>query len=221
MTNIKKVTLPNYTRKEEQLNSASHAAGTIIGIIVIIIGFIFCQTCVSLFGTLTFAASIIALYTCSAVYHGLRKESKFKQIMRLVDHGMIYVLITGSSIGLMSNLIFESAPVYFYAIGITQVVLSLIGLASIFINFEKFKVLQMVLYMLVGWLSIVLMYPIYKYCDNCFYPLFLCFGGGAVYTLGMIFYAKGAKVRYSHSIFHFFVLGGTIMHVGAMCTAFM
>lgn len=216
MTKISEVTLPNYTRKEEIYNCATHAVGTIFGLWLIVFAVLKCDTFITMFGTLMFAASIIALYTCSAVYHGLKKDHKFKKNMRLLDHGMIYLLIAGSSIGLMSVYIYEYVPLMFYIITLLEVVLSAVGVASLFIDFEKYKKLRMVLYLVIGWLAVILFFPIYTYCENAWTVLGLCLAGGILYTVGTIFYAKGKKHKYAHTVFHVFVLAGTLMHFIAM-----
>ena len=77
---------------------------------------------------------------------------------------------------------------------------------------EKYKKLQMVLYMVLGWMCIFLFYPIYKCDPNALLLFGLLVLGGAIYTLGTIFYSIGRFKRYYHFIFHLFILGGTVTH---------
>lgn len=216
MTKISEVSLPNYTRNEEIWNCITHAVGTIFGFVLIAFAILKCESAITLFGTLMFAFSAIALYTCSAVYHGIKKEHKHKKQLRLLDHGMIYFLIAGSCIGLMAIHIYEFLPIMFYIITALEVVLSFVGVASLFVNFEKYKTLRMVLYLVLGWLTIVLFYPMYKYCEDGWTILALCLAGGVAYTVGSILYAMGKKHRYIHTVFHVFVLIGTLFHFFAM-----
>lgn len=154
---------------------------------------------------------MIILYSGSSIYHRLPR-GKAKKIARLVDHSVIFVLITGTSIPLM---ILDVLP-YYKALAVTcisvSVVTAVLGIVLTFIDQEKYKKLQMVLYMVLGWMCIFLFYPIYKCDPNALLLFGLLVLGGAVYTLGTIFYSIGRFKRYYHFIFHLFILGGTVTH---------
>lgn len=208
---LENVNLPYYTEKEDRVNSVSHLVGVIFGAVATAVLLLKSNDISHTVSSIIFGSAMMILYSGSSVYHRLT-PGKAKKIARLVDHSVIFVLITGTSIPLM---ILDVLP-YYKALAIVcisvSVVTAALGIALTFIDQEKYKKLQMVLYMVLGWMCIFLFYPIYK-CDSNALLLFgLLILGGAVYTIGTIFYSIGRFKRYYHFIFHLFILGGTVTH---------
>lgn len=215
---IKNVTLPNYTKKEEFLNGVSHGIGVIIGLISLVYFFLNVSEKNSLIGTTVFSVSVIALYFVSAAYHSVTNE-KVKKVFRLIDHSSIYILISGTIIAICFICLCDKAPAV--TVGATAVctLLSALGIILTFIDHEKYKNVQLILYLVIGWGAALLAFPLFKYSENpvsIVIPLLL---GGISYTVGTVFYKLGKKRRYFHSIFHVFVLAGTILHLIAINTA--
>lgn len=208
---IEDVCLPYYTEKEDRANSISHTVGVIFGAVAMIILLLKSHDISHVISSIIFGVAMIILYSGSSIYHRLPR-GKAKKIARLVDHSVIFVLITGTSIPLM---ILDVLP-YYKTLAIVcisvSVVTALLGIVLTFIDQEKYKKLQMVLYMVLGWMCIFLFYPIYKCDPNALLLFGLLVLGGAVYTLGTIFYSIGRFKRYYHFIFHLFILGGTVTH---------
>ncbi len=208
---IENVCLPYYTKKEDRANSISHTVGVIFGAVAMIILLLKSHDISHVISSIIFGVAMIILYSGSSIYHRLPR-GKAKKVARLVDHSVIFVLITGTSIPLM---ILDVLP-YYKTLAIVcisvSVVTALLGIVLTFIDQEKYKKLQMVLYMVLGWMCIFLFYPIYKCDPNALLLFGLLVLGGAVYTLGTIFYSIGRFKRYYHFIFHLFILGGTFTH---------
>ncbi len=208
---LENVCLPYYTEKEDRANSISHIVGVIFGAVAMIILLLKSHDISHVISSIIFGVAMIILYSGSSIYHRLPR-GKAKRIARLVDHSVIFVLITGTSIPLM---ILDVLPHYrtlaIVCISVS-VVTAILGIALTFIDQEKYKKLQMVLYMVLGWMCIFLFYPIYKCDPNALLLFGLLVLGGAVYTLGTIFYSIGRFKRYYHFIFHLFILGGTVTH---------
>lgn len=206
-----KIRLPVYTKTEDRANSISHIIGVGFGIVAMILLLIKSHDIPHVISSIIFGTAMIILYGSSAIYHWMAPGNP-KKFARLVDHAVIFVLITGTSIPLM---ILDVLPYYkWLAIACISVsaVTAVLGIALTFIDHEKYNTLQMVLYMLLGWMCIFLFIPIYK-SDAGWLELFvMLLVGGAVYTLGTIFYAKGRFKKYYHFVFHLFILGGTVIH---------
>ena len=216
--NLSKVTLPVYSRTEEIINASSHGAGILLGIISFILCILKSTEINALIGNIIFSVSAIILYTCSTVYHSVRNE-RTKKIMRLIDHSSIFILITGTSTALSVICVFPYSPVFASVMGVISITLSIIGTVLTVVDQEKYKKVQQILYLVVGWVSALLVIPVYKYCENALELIAVVAVGGIVYTVGMVFYKIGKKKKYFHSIFHFFVLAGTILHFVAIYMA--
>lgn len=205
------VKLPSYTKGEEIFNSVTHAVGVLFGIFSCTILWFKATNAGTRTGAVIFGVSMMILYLSSTVYHAI-KPSYIKKIMRVVDHAVIYLLIAGTSIPLMIVGILPYNKPFAIVMISLSVVIGLVGTVLTYIDQEKFKVVQTVLYMVLGWMCLVLIYPLYKYCDNSAKLIVAIVLGGAVYTVGTTFLALGKKKKYFHSIFHLFVLAGSLIH---------
>lgn len=205
------VRLPDYTKGEEIFNSVSHGIGVLFGVLSFAVLFFKAATPGAHIGAAIFGVSMIVLYLASTVYHAVR-PSYIKKIMRVVDHAVIYILIAGTSIPIM---IIGVLP-YNRPFAVVMIALSLaIGVAGTvltYIDQERFKAVQTVLYMVLGWMCLALIYPLYKYCENSIQLIIAIVAGGIVYTVGTTFLALGRTKRYFHGIFHLFVLVGSLIH---------
>lgn len=211
------VKLPSYTKGEEIFNSVSHGIGIAFGLLSFVTLFLKATTAGTRIGAAIFGVSMMVLYASSTVYHAI-KPSYVKKIMRVVDHAVIYLLISGTSIPIMIvGILPYNKP--FAVIMITlSLIIGTIGTVLTYIDQEKFKVVQTVLYMVLGWMCLVMIYPLYKYCENAVQLIIAIVAGGAVYTVGTTFLALGKKKKYFHSIFHLFVLAGSLIHfIGLYC----
>ena len=94
---LKAKPLPNYTKTEELMNTISHAIGIALGFVALITCLIASKDYVNITGSIIYGISMILMYSVSSLYHGMSAESMLqKQIMRIVDHCMIFIFIAGS-----------------------------------------------------------------------------------------------------------------------------
>ena len=202
--------LPVYTVGEEIFNMVTHIVGGAVGIATLVLCVLIAAGHGSIVGILTsivFGVSMITLYTMSSIYHGLRTDMS-KKVFQIIDHCTIYFLIAGTYTPI---LVCKMAPKYpLEGWGTFAVVWGLAALATTLtaIDMRKYRVFSMICYVGMGW-SIIFS------IDKCFDVLgpigfSLILGGGILYTVGVIFYNIGKKKKYFHSIFHIFVLLGSI-----------
>lgn len=206
-----KVKLPNYTRGEEIFNMVTHIVGGAFGVMALILCIVFSIIKKNWWGLgsgIVYGLSMIFLYTMSSIYHGLI-PGKAKKVFRVLDHCSIYALILGTYVPILFTGIREYSFPLFLTVSIIVSVGAIIGVTFTAIDLHKYKVLSMSSYFIIGWCAIFLVVPIVKAFNWEF--MFWIFIGGAAYTLGMIFFAKGMKKKYYHSIFHIFILAGSVL----------
>ncbi|MBO4769703.1 MAG: hemolysin III family protein [Clostridia bacterium] len=203
--------LPDYTRGEEIMNMVTHIAGGAFGIIVLVIGVLLSAhnrnpwgiVCASLY-----AISMIWLYTISSIYHGL-KPGRAKKVLQVLDHCTIYALIAGTY---MPVLLVGLRPLYpvlaWICFGIEIVMLALATTLTA-VDLGKFRTLSMTCYICMGWLIIVAAPQTIKAITTNGFLWLL--SGGIAYTVGAVLYGIGKKKRWFHSIFHLFVLLGSLL----------
>ena len=212
---FEKVVLPAYTKTEEILNSVSHGFGAILGLVFLVVGISKSTMPNNIAGAVVFGVSAIILYTCSMLYHSF-KVSTAKKAMRLIDHSAIFIMITGTATAINLITVYPHSKVFSVVVALISIVFSVVGIVLTFIDQEKYMKVQMRLYIVVGFVSVALAYPIFKYNDIKPFEFFLVVFGGVLYLIGMALYKVGKKKRYFHSIFHMFVLAGTCLHFWAI-----
>ena len=203
--------LPNYTKGEEITNMISHILGGALGIIALVLCVIFSalhHNPWGVVGSAIYGASLILLYTTSSIYHGLRPNMG-KKVFQVLDHCTIYFLIGGTYTPILFCSIRPVSPAWAWII--FTIVWGLAAMAAVFtaIDLKKYSKLSMICYIGMGW-SILLAAKTAIQAIPTPGLLWLLFGGIS-YTVGAVFYGLGKKHRYIHSVFHFFVLLGSIL----------
>ena len=198
-----------YTKGEEIFNAVSHIAGGVLGLIFWIVLAVFSYpdpaalVAVSLFG---FGA--VTLYTMSALYHFL-PDGKAKGVFRIFDHCTIFLLIAGTY-----------SPFCLIALGGTTAGWIVFGLQwgcaavgitmnAVAMNNKIVKAVSMVLYVVTGWMALAVFPQLFAAVPAA--SLWLLLAGGIAYTVGIVFFALGKKLRWFHPVWHLFDIAGTAL----------
>lgn len=197
-----------YTVGEEIFNSVSHGVGVLLSVAALVLLIVFAAIYSDGYGlasALVYGISLILLYTMSMVYHIVQNKTA-KKVLRIFDHCSIFILIAGTYTPYL--LISMRGTLGWTIFGIIWGV-TVIGILMNAISLEKFRVLSLICYVLMGWGIILSIKPL---AQNLPLPgLMLLIAGGVVYTVGVVFYVL-KKYRYMHSVWHLFVLAGSIFH---------
>ncbi|HJJ41133.1 MAG: hemolysin III family protein [Methanocorpusculum sp.] len=205
--------LPEYTKGEEIFNMVSHIVGAALGVVALVLCVVFSAISGSPWAVVSsciYGASLILLYTISSIYHGLRRSTG-KKVFQILDHCTIYFLIAGSYMPVVLCAIREVSPVRAWIL--FGIIWGLVALATTLtaVDLKKYSKFSMACYIGIGW-SIILAVDIFLTAVPLPGILLLLFGGIA-YTLGAVIYGIGKKTqkRYVHSIFHLFVILGSVL----------
>ncbi|UJP64502.1 PAQR family membrane homeostasis protein TrhA [Mongoliitalea daihaiensis] len=194
--------------EEEFANSITHGLGVLFSIVAISLLVTFSilkDSTIHVVSCSIFGASILLLYTFSTLYHAFQAE-RIKAWLRTFDHIGIYFLIAGTY-----------TPFLLLAVGGTLgwiyfgIIWGLAVVGTVYKIFftHRFKRLSLFLYLGMGWMAIFLIKPLMESLDSS--VLIMIAVGGIAYTLGTIFYTR-PQMRFAHTIWHLFVLAGTISH---------
>lgn len=216
-TKLKDRRLPDYTRGEEIFNMVTHIVGGGFGVIALV-------SCVlmaalkgdvwGVVGSAIYGASLISLYTMSSVYHGLRPNIG-KKVMQVLDHCTIYFLIAGTYTPILLCSIRETSPALAWTVFGIEWGCAALGIVFTAIDLRKYRVLSMICYLGMGWCIIFAAKTTVAAMSGA--GFFWILMGGIAYTIGAIVYGIGVKVRYMHSVFHIFVvLGSILQYVGIL-----
>ncbi len=201
-----RIGLPNYTLGEEITNAVTHGIGAVFGIVAIVLLAIKAQSTFELAVCVAYGLSVIVTYTISTVYHSLKKGGG-KRVMRVLDHCFIYLLIIGTYMPFCLISLRDIGGVYYL---LAVILIAAFGVTFTAIDVKKFRFLSMACYLIMGWCIVLAGSKLLSALPVGGFALLLA--GGVVYTVGAVVYAFGSKCRYVHSVWHLFVLGGTICH---------
>ena len=145
--------LPDYTRGEEQMNMITHILGGVISIVALTLCVIRSALHHNVFGIVTsavYGASMIAMFTFSSVYHGL-KPNMGKKVMQVIDHCTIYFLIAGTYTVVVLSALRPVYPALGWGLFAFEWTLALIAAAFTAIDLKKYEIFSMICYIGMGW----------------------------------------------------------------------
>ena len=208
--------LPDYTRGEEIMNMVTHIVGGAMGIAVLTLCVICAAMRGNVYGIVTsaiYGTCMITMYTISSVYHGL-KPNLGKKVMQVIDHCTIYFLIAGTYTVVVLSALRPAFPLLGW--GLFAFEWAMVALATTFtaIDLKKYNVFSMICYIGMGWAII----PFWKQVIQVMGPggFGLLLAGGIAYTIGSILYGLGRTVKWMHSVFHLFVILGSLLQFFAV-----
>ena len=213
MTKITSKALPKYTLSEELFNSISHGVGAGLSVAALVLCIIRAaihgETAAGVVGASIYGATLVILYCMSTLYHALTNETA-RKVFRVFDHTSIYLLIAGTYTPI--TLVTLRGALGWTLFGIVWGI-AIPGIVFNSISIEKFKKISLVSYIIMGWAIIIGAKDIIeKMPRNGLIFLLL---GGIAYTVGIIFYVLKKK-KFMHSVWHFFVLAGSILQFFAI-----
>jgi len=200
------------TLGEEIANSITHGTGVALSIAALVILVVFAAKRSDAFKVVSFSiygATMIILYLASTLYHAF-PQPNVKRFFRILDHSSIFLLIAGTYTPVMIGTIRGGWGWTFFGI---IWALAIIGINLKIFAMGKLKVLSTIIFIFMGWMVVIAVHPIKQATNHAFLMWMLI--GGLAYTLGVVFYAW-KKLPYHHSIWHLFVLGGSICHFFGM-----
>lgn len=204
-----------YTHSEEIVNSWSHAAGILMGVVIGVVFLVWCfraddqwaETAVSLY-----LAGMLASYITSTVYHAIPQAWPSREVWRRFDHAAIYWHIAGSY-SPITLIAMRDSGLWGWGLFCFVWLAAIAGTVVSFIRLKEHSHLETACYILMGLTVLVAFKPLL----NCVEPIAVgwLIAEGVMYITGAIVYACSPNRAFMHSVFHFFVLAGSVCHI--MC----
>ena len=194
------------TLGEEIANTVSHGAGALLAVaggVPLVVKAAQLGDGKAVAGMVLYVASLVGLYTASAVYHGVQNPD-LKQRLRILDHCSIFLLILGTYVPL--SLLVVGGRIG-WALFLTNTTLAVVGITLNAISLTRFDKISLVLYTLMGWLVVPALKTVVEVMPLS--GVLLLASGGVAYTTGILFYKS--KKYYMHFVWHLFVLAGSVL----------
>ena len=206
-----------YTLGEEIFNSVSHGVGALLaiaGTVVLIVMTALYSDPWGVVSSAVYGGALIILYTMSTLYHAITNE-KAKRVMRVMDHVTIFLLIAGTYTPI--TLVTLRGTLGWVLFGFIWGAAAL-GIVLNAIDLERFRKISVVCYIIMGWAIIAAIVPLINSLPTISLVFLLI--GGVLYSVGVIFYAI-KKIKYFHSIWHLFTIGGSVFHYFTILSSFL
>ena len=211
-TKLKDRKLPDYTRGEEIFNMVTHIVGGGVGVVALTLCVIFAalhRNAWGVVGSAIYGTTMIVLYTMSSIYHGLKPTLTAKKVLQVMDHCSIFLLIAGTYTPIALTSLRAYSPKLGWTVFAVVWGLAVIGITLNAIDLKKYKVFSMICYLFMGWCIVFAAKPTYLAIGMGGVTFLVA--GGVAYTIGALIYMLCKKKRYAHSIFHIFVVLGSIL----------
>ncbi len=201
------------SRGEEIANSASHGLGlaaALAAMPILIVAAARAGSAANIVAACIFATSMVLLYLSSTLYHAV-PGARIKRLFQKLDHGAIYLLIAGTytpfTLGVLRGA---------WGWTLFGVVWGLAGIGLVLKAVDRLAhpLVSTGLYLLMGWLVLIAIRPLTALLPSA--GLIWLVAGGLAYTIGVVFYLADSRWRYSHFVWHLFVIAGTTCHFFAV-----
>jgi len=201
-----------FSKREEIANAITHGIGALLATAALVLLIVFSSlqgTAWHITSFTIFGAMLVVLYVMSTVYHSLT-NIRAKKLFRKFDHMSIFLLIAGTYTPFCLTVLNGWLGWTLFGIVWTCAIAGIL-LKAFYTG--RGELISTLLYILMGWIVVFVINPVYVYMS--FEGFTFLVVGGAFYTLGAFFFLKD-KIPYNHSIWHLFVLGGSIFHFFAV-----
>lgn len=209
--------LPNYSTGEEIMNTVTHIVGGAMGVAALTMCVMLAAQNRNIYGVIgssIYGFCMIALYSVSSVYHGLR-PGMGKKVMQVIDHCTIYFLICGTYTVIALSAIRPIYPKLGWLLLGFEWIMAIIATVLTAIDLKQYRVFSMICYIGMGWAIIPFAQVVMQVLTKSGFYLLLA--GGIAYTIGAVLYGIGSKKKWMHSVFHIFVDIGSLLQF--LCVA--
>ena len=216
-TKLRDRLLPNYSRGEEIMNMTTHIVGGALALAVLTMCLwkaIHTRSVLAIVAAAIYGGSMAAVYTMSSVYHGLHPGTG-KKVLQVLDHCAIYLLIAGTYTPIALLTLAPRYPVIGCGLFAAQWLLAALAVTLTAIDLKKYSVLSMVCYIGMGWGILLFLPQTLTVLPGPGFALLL--SGGIAYTVGAVLFGLGKKRKWMHSVFHIFVVLGSLLQF--LCVA--
>jgi len=205
--------LPLYSIGEEIANSILHGIGTlgaVAGLVMLSLktmGFLGVERASNLdiLAAILFAATMIGMFLISTLYHAVQHQGA-KRVLRKLDHSLVFVFIAGTYTPLCLSGLHGAWGWSLFGV---EWFLAFLGIFLNILDFKALRKIELAAYIMMGWVIIIGCVPLVRSVPT--ESIILLIAGGVAYTIGTFWYRR-KNVRFTHAVWHIFVLIGTVCH---------
>lgn len=204
-----------FTHREELWNAWTHAVGIVMGVAAAtVFATVYApqRTALDVLAVVLYLAGMLSCYVSSTLYHALPPGSRGKAVLRRFDHAAIFWHIAGSYAPL-TIIGLRAAPCWGWGLFAFVWAAALAGTAVVFRKLSDHSHVETAAFVVMGLSVLVAIKPLADAVGMG--VLAWVIAEGAAYVTGAVFYSIHRR-RYMHTVFHFFVLLGSLCHIVAV-----
>ena len=190
------------------MNMVTHIVGGALGILTLVICLVKAQTGMQLLCGALYGSSMLLLYAVSSIYHGL-KPGTAKKVMQVIDHCTIYFLIAGTYTPIVLCALAPVCPAIGWGLFAAEWIMAIAAAALTAIDLKKYRVFSMICYIGMGWGVVFFLPQTLEVLGSR--GFWILFAGGVAYTIGAVLFGLGKRMKWMHSVFHIFVVLGSLL----------
>lgn len=193
----------------EKFNAYSRLAGAVLAVAGLVLLLMKAAEHFDVYKVVSAAAygsCLILLYAGSTIYHSMHRP-RVKAVLQKLDHCMIYLLIAGSYTPFALVTLRGAWGWSLFGVSWGLALFGIVQELTVGRKSEK-RLLSLVLYLLMGWLAVVAVYPLVQNLAAA--GLFWLVFGGVLYSAGVYWFVNDEKIKHGHGIWHLFVLAGSL-----------
>ena len=203
--------IPEYTLGEELINAISHGVGASLSIAALVVCIVHSHSALGVISSCLYGSMMVLLYIFSCIYHSLSPNVRGKKILRILDHDNVFLMEAGTYMPVALALLVGNGHA---GLGWTLfgLVWAITVLAVVFtsIDVDRFQIVGVICNLVLGRGSLLILPVLASLVPGA--GILMLILGGATYSLGALWFGLGVKVKWMHSIFHFYVLAASFFH---------
>ena len=211
------MSVKKYSKNEELANTITHGIGVLCGTAASIwlLNTAIRHNSWAFYTTLVYAVCMVLSYITSTIYHATVNPEK-KALLRKFDHAVIYLHIAGTYT-FFTLVVLRNYGYWGWTLFAIAWLAAISGCILSFSGKKTGSKLETICYVAMGSVILVALSPLLNALNaiGSLKTLWYIIAGGLSFTIGALFYSF-KKVKYMHSVFHLFVLGGSIFHILAI-----
>lgn len=197
-----------YSPREELANAVSHGIGVLLSLAALtylLVAMPASHTVLQKTGLIVYGLSLLLMFLSSTLYHSV-SDPRAKKMLKRLDHCAIYLLIAGSYTPMLT-IILDGPLSDWILYTVWAMAFVGVGIKAFFAG--RFKKLSTAAYLVMGWMSAILIVELYEALPLTAFLLMI--GGGMSFSIGAVFYLS-SRIPFNHAIWHIFVLAGALSH---------
>ena len=208
---LKKISVPKYSLGEELINAISHGVGASLAIAALVVCIVHSHSALGVISSCLYGSMMILMYIFSCIYHSLTPKARGKKILRVLDHDNVFLMEAGTYMPVALALLVNNGYVAlgWVIFGLVWAI-TIVSIVFTSIDVDKYQIVGVICNLVLGWGALFILPVLIKVLPPA--GILMLILGGATYSLGALWFGLGSRIKWMHSVFHFYVLLASVFH---------